>query len=876
MATHLIKLGEKQEEENSGLNTGRQTALLMLGRLNPSLVLTMRAECVSLCRLPGTAVLLSLQDCQAQPGQSDLVPWLSGLLLGSDQTVKNWMSFWVRGAAKRKCPALSQLRGELCRQVREILHLSPGETLDGTAVRESLGLLRLFTALRGIAGMKLTEEEISLLLGLITKKPPPSRLGVRLAATGLSVLISCNSLLAGPAQEKLAGSWVRWLVGWSEAPREMLLLAAIHFHAGQLAAVADLVCQTLGIKMTVRTNSMTVIKRIFTQEIFTESLVAQHAVSVPVTAELSASITGTLPVHCIGQLLKSRVFSKHRVNIKPWVYRQLVASQAPLHPALPPLIESFTNSVLTAPNSRTHIESHNEPLTEAEIRAVFSPPHFRLDTDKVSGAGGAQAVSSSGFAAQLCILYYILLYEDIRQQQQAGPTSSKLGQQKQHQSYSVQLLTDLPLKYLLGKAESLQGQFSGIYPALLRLASSQFPHLCLVSDWLPGAEQQPAGLQTSSLPSPAELEAALALAASCPGKLNLHLQQLLRVPPRLAWQLAPSLVGGMRRVLEPGVARHSQELVRQVWTRLNTVYPRHLWLMTVNSLAQPQSQARLSAEELAIDPLSVLRCDSRVFRTGPILQLLLYMLKACLAASRTRLARVCSDQQSGQGQGQLTNIIQEGEREELRNSLVLTQESAAIQILLESCLDETAGTEEDCSSRLTDLQETQSAVCCHLHQAFIEDTSLSLAKLVHFQGYPLPLLAVTTAGVPSMFICLDTSPELLSQPSIEKQVFAVDLISHLGLSCAMPKSLSYARLALNALLTLLGVLSARERPGLLVPSLPAIVRIARAFPPLLEDCITLLAQAASMHRGVQSDLTRRISRTFDLIIRDTRARDRIF
>ena len=53
------------------------------------------------------------------------------------------------------------------------------------------------------------------------------------------------------------------LVSWSEAPREMLLLAAIHFHAGQLSAVADLVCQTLGIGERVRTKSMTVIKRIF-------------------------------------------------------------------------------------------------------------------------------------------------------------------------------------------------------------------------------------------------------------------------------------------------------------------------------------------------------------------------------------------------------------------------------------------------------------------------------------------------------------------------------------------------------------------------------------------------------------------------------------
>ena len=84
----------------------------------------------------------------------------------------------------------------------------------------------------------------------------------------------------------------------------------------------------------------------------------------------------------------------------------------------------------------------------------------------------------------------------------------------------------------------------------------------------------------------------------------------------------------------------------------------------------------------------------------------------------------------------MTTLLQEAEREELRNSLVLTQESAAIQILLETC-QATGEEEEEVSSRLTDLQETQSAVCCYLHQAFIEDTTMTLAKLVHFQVKPI-------------------------------------------------------------------------------------------------------------------------------------------
>jgi len=865
VVSHLLRLGDKQEED--GGTMARQKALLLLAKMNPSMALSMRARCVEWCRMPGLAVLLSLQH------SSDLVTWLSGLLLGTDQGCRAWLSFWVRSGAKRKCPALAELRADLARRVSQVLEQcgEEGRDLPAKCVRESLALLRLFTALRGIAGMKFSEDEVKLLVSLITRRPPPSVQGGRLVSTGLSILIACNSLIAQPQLERSATAWIRWLVGWGQSPGEMLLLSAIHFHAGQLSQVADLVCQTLGIKMTVRTNGMTRIKQIFTQEIFTEVVVAQHAVKVPVTPKLTSTLPGFLPVHCIHQLLKSRVFSKHKVSIKPWIYKQLCSSCAPLHPVLPPLIEAYVTSILLPSSARGTTDYLNEPLSEAEIRSVFSPPMFSLDT--------TGEVSSSGYTAQLCILYYILLYEDTRL---SIPTTTSRQPAPPRPRYSAELLAELPLKFLLGRAESLQGMFEGLFPALLRLATTHFPHLCLVEDWLRPDHSSSPTITTTKLPTPSSLTAALSTVSSCPAAANLHLRQLLSLPPRVVWQLCPALVSNIDTVLGHTVPRHTQELYKQVWLRLNTVYPRQLWLLTVNSLTTPPS---ITQEELALDPLAVLRCDERVFRTGPMLQIVLYMLKACLAASRTRLSQYLVDQQPA------TPHLLDTEREELRNSLVLTQESAAIQILLECCQE--GG--ESGGGRLKAVQETQSQVCCYLHQAFIEDTNL--AKLVHFQGYPHELLAVTTAGVPSMFICMTTAPELLSQPSLEKQVFAVDLISHLSVVCAMPNSLSTARLAVNAVWTLLGVLAAKEREQLLVPTLPALVRMCRAFPPLIEDCMQLLSQAASMwisaqsvtayHRpgycadqeeiaGGQHNITQEIINTFDNILTETVLANRIF
>lgn len=118
-----------------------------------------------------------------------------------------------------------------------------------------------------------------------------------------------------------------------------------------------------------------------------------------------------------------------------------------------------------------------------------------------------------------------------------------------------------------------------------------------------------------------------------------------------------------------------------------------------------------------------------------------------------------------------------------------------------------------------------------------------------------------------MHICLDFLPELLAQPTVgdlAKQLFAVDLISHLSLQYALPRSFSVARLAVNTLSTLLGgkkdlisyfvyrvfhycfscnaVLPSNGRTEIYLPALPALVRIATAFPPLVDDIMSFLVQ----------------------------------
>lgn len=87
-------------------------------------------------------------------------------------------------------------------------------------------------------------------------------------------------MISSPEHEQIATHWIKWLSkeeahyeaasGVHASFGEILLLIAIHFHASQVEAIADLVCSVLG--MNIRLGSLTRMKTLFTQEIFPEKV----------------------------------------------------------------------------------------------------------------------------------------------------------------------------------------------------------------------------------------------------------------------------------------------------------------------------------------------------------------------------------------------------------------------------------------------------------------------------------------------------------------------------------------------------------------------------------------------------------------------------
>nr|XP_009431285.1 integrator complex subunit 2 isoform X5 [Pan troglodytes] len=831
----LIKNGERQDEESLG-GRRRTDALRFLCKMNPSQALKVRGMVVEECHLPGLGVALTLDHTKneaCEDGVSDLVCFVSGLLLGTNAKVRTWFGTFIRNGQQRKretsSSVLWQMRRQLLLELMGILptvrstriveeadvdmepNVSVYSGLKEEHVVKASALLRLYCALMGIAGLKPTEEEAEQLLQLMTSRPPATPAGVRFVSLSFCMLLAFSTLVSTPEQEQLMVVWLSWMIkeeayfestsGVSASFGEMLLLVAMYFHSNQLSAIIDLVCSTLG--------------------------------------------------------------------MKDWIYRQLCETSTPLHPQLLPLIDVYINSILT-PASKSNPEATNQPVTEQEILNIFQG---------VIGGDNIRLNQRFSITAQLLVLYYILSYEEAL----LANTKTLAAMQRKPKSYSSSLMDQIPIKFLIRQAQGLQQELGGLHSALLRLLATNYPHLCIVDDWI--CEEEITGtdallrrmLLTNNAKnhSPKQLQEAF---SAVPVNHTQVMQIIEHLTLLSASELIPYvevLTSNMSQLLNSGVPRRILQTVNKLWMVLNTVMPRRLWVMTVNAL-QPSikfvRQQKYTQNDLMIDPLIVLRCDQRVHRCPPLMDITLHMLNGYLLASKAYLsAHLKETEQDRPSQNNTIGLVGQTDapevtREELKNALLAAQDSAAVQILLEICLpteEEKAngvnpdsllrnvqsvittsapnkGMEEGEDNLLCNLREVQCLICCLLHQMYIADPNI--AKLVHFQGYPCELLPLTVAGIPSMHICLDFIPELIAQPELEKQIFAIQLLSHLCIQYALPKSLSVARLAVNVMGTLLTVLTQAKRYAFFMPTLPSLVSFCRAFPPLYEDIMSLLIQ----------------------------------
>ncbi|CAI8032929.1 Integrator complex subunit 2, partial [Geodia barretti] len=749
--------------------------------------------------------------------------------------------------------------------------ISEERQLSDRQAVELMSLLHVCCGLKNQSQMYLTTEETSVILSLIVCSCPPySPAGVHFIQITLATLLACPFLIGGSLEcEKATERWLQWLLdklpefdkccGEGGSYGEMLLLIAIHLREKQLPQLEDLTSNILGMKVTgSRSGRFSHLRQIFLR-VFTEEVVCLHAVSVPPTSNLSASLSSYLPVHCVHQLLKTKTFRKHSISITDWVYRQLLHLSEPLHPTLPPLLVEFVNSILLPSSTHGRAFTPVGSVQGQSSSLVCHTPFSAEEILRVYRHDDQLPLTPCSLASQLMILYYVLLYQDTYNSNLKTllfkSTNKTSPNQTPPRPYSPAILAQIPVKQLLLYAGQNHAHYSALYPSLLRLTATHLPQLCLVEDWLKGEEHSdrvnhflPLLRLPRSQLTPAVAETVLSQLESSPSRALVLLSHLTSLPPPALPPYCHALSSTLPLLLSPSVSRRVQEAYLSLWTKLNLVVPRRQWHETVGSL-RPPSQQHLTPPthaQLTEDPFTVLQCDRRVFRCPPVLEMLLRVLAAYTSASRAWLLEKCHAQNcitiatsaNSDGSAAAPGRLSAQERKELCVALTAAQESAMVQFLLEMCLPNSEEEEKEKESQsslgahFSVLREVQCLICSYLHQVFIAEPEM--VKLVHFQGYPATLLPVMVTHVPSMHICLKFIPELVTQPQTDKQQFGVLLASFVVQQYPLPEALSIVDEILKFLLALANEIPSHLREDYFTPLLPALVRFCQTFPLLCQ------------------------------------------
>jgi integrator complex subunit 2 len=457
--------------------------------------------------------------------------------------------------------------------------------LSSIAVFKANRVLRLYCILLGTGVLNLSRVSSQLLIELMTQHPPISSSGVHYVELSISLLMTCPHLVSDVQRSQRFTTWLKWLLrnhnkfeclspGEGRCT-EMLLLIAIHFHNSHYEAIVDLVTDIIGVQGCVRASSFASLRIMFTQEVFTEEVLVEHASRVPITKQLNGDMSGLLPVNCVHEMITTHLFENCNISIQDWLYGQIQHSTYPLHSLLPVIIQKFVSSLIFS--SKIDLDTRDRGFSETEILSIFSPPsHDCYEKDHNT--------------PQLLMLFYVLTYQ---QKMLNVKHNAVLCTSYQLCPLSPSVLESIPIKPLIRLADCHHERYSELSPLLTCLISSLFPELAVAEDWLEEEDSSPNVSQTVIMkdveaflsgwvkyksnkckPTHLQLKRALTtLDTTDPNTLPclLHLESLDR---KYLLRYTNDLMMSLTTALDQTVSRQIQVLLRNIWFRLNSIIPR--------------------------------------------------------------------------------------------------------------------------------------------------------------------------------------------------------------------------------------------------------------------------------------------------------------
>ncbi|KAI9350787.1 integrator complex subunit 2 [Obelidium mucronatum] len=628
--------------------------------------------------------------------------------------------------------------------------------------------LRLVSAFIGYFKLKLTTEESLYCLHSIlavTESKGSIELRGRLIKLAFCALVVCGDQLLAVSSEK----YVETLLKVTQIDHsELTLMIGVYCHTNQLIAVLNMVRSVLNLQITIAPESLSRLRTLFTDKILTEVDIAHRSLSLrKFIMDPNKESTDIIVVY---ELLKAGIFNRSKIDVKEWVLQSIRHLKPPYHPQFLDLIKAYVDSVIES--------TEFSRISDLEVSSNFER--------------GAPVQSH-----HVLHLFQVLYLNEQYFAKRINPDTAAADLNPNCSEYPPSVMDILPINRILMYMERPENRddYKLFYPSISSLVVSQFPQIVSAASFLqsesrlddenlipieyrmrvlfdylkPSLRGNASSAESFCLTEPvvaAVLKNCLQDSAASIACLEylcaLESSQLLLFLDCIVDNFFPI-------ILVSGVNTRVKSLFEKLFQCLNSISPRELALKTVKAWIVKGS---VTHTDLTQNPLVAFRVDDRVFQVPEAFSVFLQILDCYLTSSRHRYYHTF----------QLDIFLDKSSKlkESHLYALLDLQESAVMQTLLELCSSE---------ENLSDAQSRINTIACaFIHQQFV--LSKKAMKLLHFQGYREDVIPIAVDKISSMHVCFEFLAELIQQPALEKQVFAIQLASRLCMKYPIPSSYS--------------------------------------------------------------------------------------
>ncbi|CAD5229382.1 unnamed protein product [Bursaphelenchus okinawaensis] len=543
---------------------------------------------------------------------------------------------------------------------------------------------------------------------------------------------------------------------------QFMLLLAIHLKSDNHVELSKLLSMELSLTIGDVLRKQAIVKAAFLQNAMLEEDIAQKAANLGVTVGLDNNMKGYLPVHCINQLLVSRIFSKNQINIQDWIKSQLLQSHLPVHHVMVQLLDNFAASCFPTGQDA----NYNTKIEEKFFWDIFKGDLFA--DDKV-------------LATRILSLFYLLAYTRRYDTTVVQPSKDR----ELPTVYSDALWAEIPIRYILSLMDARSKDFELVRPHLLHYIGCSIPHMLPTLDAILDKTEDEIGRSNKAIDNKAVIKRFSELVGNMSQDLTSFTKMLAKIEAHpITWQYGhyESVVRALNLTLNTD--KYPMVLSRRLakmWKRFENLIPRKLYELTLQYWLNGDRSAvkghlQVTNELLMREtPLIMFRVDDRIFQSPPHFELLLRMLSFYLdTVKNTNLVRLTKAVALSESRAEID------ERHSLFKGYTGTQHLAVVQVLLEIC--------DGDESKNPNLNEIRDLACAHIHQMFVSDPALP--KLVHFNMYPVRLIPMVVDKVPSAHVLLAELHELVHQSHLQRRIFAVNLIAQLAKKYTIQMSLA--------------------------------------------------------------------------------------